>query len=171
MFFILAEFNILRPEPGLFVWSVLFFLIFWFLIGKLAFRPIANALLKRENHIEDALVDASKAREELRNIKSESSRLLDEARAERSALMSEAREQSNKIIEEAKEQASAEASKIIKQASVEIENQKRAALQDVKNQVSILALDVAEKVMQKNLADDKEQVRLVNDLVNDIHLS
>lgn len=171
MFFILADFNILRPEPGLFVWSVLFFLIFWFLIGKFAFKPIANALVKRENHIEDALVDASKAREELRNIKSESARMLDEARAERSALMNEAREQSNKIIEEAKEKASAEAGKILEQATVEIESKKRAALHDVKNQVTSLALEVAEAVMQKNLADDQEQTRLVNDLVNDIHLS
>ncbi|SRR5690606_24623383 len=169
--FVLAEFNILRPEPGLFFWTVLFFLIFWFLIGKFAFRPIANALVTRENHIQNALLDASKAKEELRRIQEENSRMLDEARAQRAQLMKEAKEQANKIIEEAKDKAGEEARKILAQANIEIENQKKAAMLDVKNQITSLALEVSETVLQKNLASDQEQVRLINELVDDIHLS
>lgn len=171
MSFILAEFNILRPEPGLFVWTLIFFLIFWFLIGKFAFRPIASALVKRENHIQDALLDASKAKEELRRIQEENSQLLDEARAERAALLKQAKESGSSIIEEAKREAEVRAGKIIEEATIEIENRKKEALRDVKNQVSALALDIAESVMKKNLSEDKEQVRFVNELVEDIHLS
>ncbi len=169
--FVLAEFNVLRPEPGLFFWSVLFFLIFWFLIAKFAFKPIANALIKRENHIQDALLDASKAKEELRRIQEENSKMMEEARAQRAQLIKEAKNQSSKMIEDAKDKAKEDASKIVAQASVEIENQKKAALHDVKNQVTALALEVSERVMQKALSDDKEQVRLINELVDDIHLS
>jgi len=169
--FVLAEFNILRPEPGLFFWTVLFFLIFWFLIGKFAFRPIANALVTRENHIQNALLDASKAKEELRRIQEESNRILDEGRAQRSQMMKDAKDQAAKIVEEAKVQAGEEARKLLAQANVEIENQKKAALKDVKNQVTSLALEVSEQVLQKNLSSDEEQVRLINELVDDIHLS
>ncbi len=169
--FVLAEFNILRPEPGLFFWTVLFFLIFWFLIGKFAFRPIANALVTRENHIQNALLDASKAKEELRRIQEESNRILDECRAQRSQMMKDAKDQAAKIVEEAKVQAGEEARKLLAQANVEIENQKKAALKDVKNQVTSLALEVSEQVLQKNLSSDEEQVRLINELVDDIHLS
>ena len=169
--FVLAEFNILRPEPGMFFWSVLFFLIFWYLIAKFAFKPIANALITRENHIQDALVDASNAKEELRRIQDENSRMMDEARTQRAQLIKEAKLQSNKMVEEAKDKAKEEANKIIAQASVEIENQKKAALHDVKNQVTALALEVSETVMLKALSEDKEQVRLINELVDDIHLS
>lgn len=169
--FVLAEFNVLRPEPGLFFWSVLFFLIFWFLMAKFAFKPIANALIKRENHIQDALLDASKAKEELRRIQEENAKMMEEARTERAKLIKEAKDQSNKMVDAAKDKAKVEASKILAQANVEIENQKKAALHDVKNQVTALALEVSERVMQKNLSDDKEQVRLINELVDDIHLS
>lgn len=169
--FVLAEFNVLRPEPGLFFWSVLFFLIFWFMIAKFAFKPIANALIKRENHIQDALLDASKAKEELRRIQEENSRMMDEARAERTQLLKEAKNQSSKMIEDAKEKAKAEANNIVAQASIEIENQKKAALHDVKNQVTTLALQVSEMVMKKSLSDDETQVQLINDLVDDINLS
>lgn len=169
--FVLAEFNILRPEPGLFFWSLLFFLIFWFLIAKFAFKPIANALVKRENHIQDALLDASKAKEELRRIQEENAKMMDEARAQRSQLINEAKNQSSKMIEDAKEKAKQEAGNIVAQANVEIENQKKAALRDVKNQVTGLALEVSELVMKKNLSEDKEQVQLINELVDDIHLS
>src|SRR5690606_22604428 len=125
--FVLAEFNVLRPEPGLFFWTLLFFLVFWFLIGRFAFKPIANALVKRENHIQEALLDASKAKEELRRIQEENSRMMDEARAQRAQLLKEAKSQSNRLVEEAKEQAAEEARKIIAQANVDIEKQKNAA--------------------------------------------
>ena len=171
MSFVLAEFNILRPEPGLFVWTLIFFLIFWFLIGKFAFKPIANALVKRENHIQDALLDASKAKEELRRIQEDNSKFLDEARVERAALLKQAKENGSNIIEAAKREAEVRAGKIIEEATIEIENRKKEALRDVKNQVSALALDIAESVMKKNLSEDKEQVRFVNELVEDIHLS
>ena len=140
-------------------------------MARFAFKPIANALIKRENLIQDALLDASKAKEELRRIKEENARMMDEARAQRAQLIKEAKNQSSKLIGEAKDKAKEEAGRIVAQASVDIENQKKAALHDVKNQVTSLALDVAERVIQKNLSKDKDQVRLINELVDDIHLS
>src|SRR5690606_40629947 len=120
--FVLAEFNVLRPEPGLFFCTLRFFVNFCFLTGIFACKPIANALVTRENHIQDALLDASKAKEELRRIQEENTRMMDEARAQRAQLLKEAKSQSNKLVEEAKDKASEEARKILAQANVEIEN-------------------------------------------------
>lgn len=168
---VLAEFNVLRPEPGLLFWSILIFLIFWFLVSKFAFKPIAQALIKRENHIQDALNDAKKAKDELRKIQSENTKLMDEARAERAKLLKEAKDHRNQIVAEAKQAAKEEAGRMIAQATQEIENQKKAALQDVKNQVTAIALEVAEKVVKKELSSQANQMEYLNDLVNDINLS
>ncbi|WP_236969806.1 F0F1 ATP synthase subunit B [Membranihabitans marinus] len=169
--FVLAEFNVLRPEPGLLFWSILIFVIFWYLMSKFAFRPIAQALIKRENHIQDALNDAKKAKDELRKIQTENSKLMEEARAERSKMLKEAKEHRNQIVAEARVAAKEEANKIVAQANQEIESLKKTALLDVKNQVSNIALEVAEKVIQKKLSDDAGQMEYLNDLVKDINLS
>ena len=168
---VLMDFNPIKPDLGLIVWTTFIFLVFWILIGRTAFKPIANALKKREEDIQGALDEAKKAKEDMSNLKAANEKLLAEAREERSKMLKEAKETKNQIISEAKQAAKDEASKVMSAASVDIENQKKAALHDVKNQVTSLALEVSERVMLKSLSDDKEQVRLINELVDDIHLS
>ena len=169
--FFLADFNVIRPEPGLFFWSIVIFAIFWFLIGKLAFKPIANALEKRENDIQDALDQAKKAKEEMQKLQADNEQLIQEAREERSKILKEAKDAKESIIKEAREQAKVEANKLIANAKVEIESQKNAAIADVKNQLGSMALDIAEKVLKKELADDKDQINYVDKLVDDMNLN
>lgn len=169
--FFLADFNVIRPEPGLFFWSIVIFAIFWFLIGKLAFKPIANALEKRENDIQDALDQAKKAKEEMQKLQADNEQLIQEAREERSKILKEAKDAKESIIKEAREQAKVEANKLIANAKVEIESQKNAAIADVKNQLGSMALEIAEKVLKKELADDKDQINYVDKLVDDMNLN
>lgn len=169
--FFLADFNVIRPEPGLFFWSIVIFAIFWFLIGKLAFKPIANALEKRENDIQDALDQAKKAKEEMQKLQADNEQLIQEAREERSKILKEAKDAKESIIKEAREQAKVEANKLIANAKVEIESQKNAAIADVKNQLGSMALDIAEKVLKKELANDKDQINYVDKLVDDMNLN
>jgi len=164
----LVSFAPFQPTPGLALWSLIIFLLFWFLMGKFAFKPIMQGLKKREDDIQSALDEAKKAKEEMSNLQAENESLLQQAREERAAMLKEAKDTKNSIITEAKDKAKSEANKIISDARLEIENQKKAAIADVKNQAGTLALDIAEKVLRKELKADTDQVAYVNKLVGEL---
>lgn len=169
--FILSGFAPFQPSPGLAIWSVLIFLLFWAIMKKVAFKPIAEALETRENDIQSALDAAKTAKEEMSNLKAENEKLLASAREERSKMLKEAKDTKNQIIADAKEAAKAEASRIMTQANQDIDNQKKAAMMEVKNEVGSIALSIAEKVIKKELAGNAEQESFVNALVADVNLN
>lgn len=167
----LADFSPIKPDFGLFFWSCIIFALFWFIIGKFAFKPIAEALKKREDDIQGALDESVKAREEMAKMKAENEALLQEAREERSRMLKEAKETGDRIVKEAKEGAKEEANKILTQAKQEIENQKKQAISEVKNQAGLMAIDVAERLLKDQLKDKESQTKLVENLVKDFNLS
>lgn len=171
MLFVLADFSVIKPDFGLLFWTTIIFLLFWFLIGKLAFKPIANALKIRENEIQSALDESKKAREEMEQMKSENEALLAEAREERALILKEAKENKDAIIKEAKEKAKEEAQKIVTTAQAEIENQKQAAIADVKNEVGKLAVEISEKILRTELSDQKAHEGLIDKMVGDFKLN
>lgn len=168
---LLVDFSVIKPDPGIIFWTALIFLLVWFVLGRMAFGPIQDALKKRENDIQDALDEAKRARQEMANLNTENERLLAEAREERAKILKAAKEAKTSMINEAKDQAKAEASKIVANAKQEIENQKQAAMTDLKNQVGHMAIEIAEKVLRKQLAGDTEQENFVNTLVDEIKLN
>lgn len=167
----LAEFNVIKPDFGLFFWTVLIFIVLWTILGRKAWRPIANALKDREDSIREALATAETARAELSNLKSENENLLVQAREERSKMLNEARESAAKIVAEAKNQAKEEAGKVLQNAKMEIEHEKRAAIDAVKNQVGLMAVQVAESLVKKQLSNDPAQVELAQSLAKEIKLN
>jgi len=169
--FLLLDFIPFQPSPGLAIWSLVIFALFWFIMAKVAFTPIAKALKVRENDIQESLDAAKSAKEQMANLKAENEKLLVEAREERALMLKEAKETKNKMIADAKEAAKTEASKIMTQASQDIENQKKAAMMEVKNEVGALALEIAEKVIKKELASNTEQVNYINSMVEDINMN
>ncbi len=169
--FFLADFSVIKPDFGLFFWSCLIFILFWVLIGKLAFRPIADALRKREHDIQDALDEAGKAREEMAKMKAENEALLNQAREERSQMLKEAKETKDAIIKEARDGAKEEAGKILTNAKIEIENQKKHAITEVKNQAGLMAIEMTERLVREELKDRASQEQLVRKLVDEINLS
>ncbi len=167
----LADFSVIKPDFGLLFWTFVIFLIFWFIIGKFAFRPIAQALKKRESDIQNALDEAKQVRQEMAHLKAENEELLAQARDERAKILKEAKDAGTNIIAEAKEKAKAEAQKIVASTKEQIENQKMAAIIELKNQVGNMALEIAGKVIQKELKGDAAQEAFVNDLVKDFKLN
>ncbi len=167
----LITFDPFLPSPGLAFWGLLIFLLFWFIMGKLAFKPIAEALKKREDHIQDALDTAKNTKLEMANLKAENEKLLASAREERAKIIRSAKETANSVVEESKTKAKTEASKIVNSAKIEIENQKKSAMAEVKNEVGALALSIAEKVIKKELATNSDQQSFVNKLVDEINLN
>lgn len=171
MILLSSKFWPILPDPGLLFWTTVIFFLFWTIIGKKAFGPIAEALKKREGSIEDALAQAEKARLEMQNLKAENAGLLAEAREEKTKIIREAKEMSKQMVAEAKEKASEEAKKMINNAKLEIENQRMAAMIDAKNKAGVFALEIAEKVIKKDLKGNAEHESFVKGLVEDIKLN
>ena len=141
-----------------------------FLLAKYAWKPILTAVEERENTIKDALDSAEKAKADMEAVQADNKRILKEARAERDALLADAKKASTQMINEAKEAAQLEADKIASAAQAAIEQEKNAAINELKNQVATLSIDIAQKVLQGELADEKKQQALVEKLVNDIEI-
>lgn len=167
----LADFSVIKPDFGLLFWTTVIFGLFWLIVGRYAFRPIKDALKKRESDIQDSLDEAKKAREEMANLQAKNEELLALAREERTKMLKEAKEVKDSIISEAKVKAKEEAQKIMTNAIAEIENQKMAAMIDVKNNAGLLALEIAGKVIRKELLGNGEQEAFANSLVDEINLS
>ena len=167
----LLDFSPIKPDLGLLIWSTFIFILFWIVMAKMAFGPIKDALKKREGDIQDALDEAKKAREEMAALKSQNEQVLAEAREERSKILKEAKEMKDSIVNEAKTKAKEEAQRIVISAQAGIENQRKALLVDVKKHAGMLALEIAEKVIKKQLAGDSEQEKFANSLIDDIKLN
>ena len=162
--------ELVTPEMGLVVWTTISFLILLFLLGKFAWKPILGAINEREISIENALMKAEAAKEEMARLTSENEALLRDARAERDIILQEARKLKDKIVGDAKEAAQEEGAKMIEKARLEINMQKALAIADVKNQVATLSLEIAEKVLRKQFEDASKQDALVTELLKEVKL-
>lgn len=163
--------QLLTPSFGLLIWTMLAFLIVFFLLKKFAWPAIVGGLKKREETIADSLATALKVKEEMAQMKSENEAILAKAREERAMMLKEARETKDRIISEAKEQAKTEANKIVIEAQVAINAQKMAALTEVKNQVGKLVIEVSEKVLRKELGNKEAQEAHIKGLVDGVKLN
>lgn len=152
---------------GLFFWQLILFVVLVLLLKKFAWKPILDAVEKRESGIEDALKSAEIAKLEMQNLQADNQKLLQEARAERESMLKEAREIKNKMIEEAKGEAQDQANKIIEQAQAAIEGEKKAAIAELKSQVANLSIEIAEKVMREELSSKDKQLKLVESMLGE----
>ena len=159
------------PALGFFFWTLVAFIIVFLILKKFAWKPILTTLSAREKNIADSIATAERVKNEMAQMKSENEALMAQAREERSALLKEAREAKDRIVHEAKEQAKAEAAKIVADAQAVINQQKMATLVELKNQVGVLVLEVAEKVLRKELGDKPQQEQYIQQLANDIKLN
>ncbi|MFK7776120.1 MAG: F0F1 ATP synthase subunit B [Saprospiraceae bacterium] len=169
--FLLVEFTPIRPYPGMILWTLVIFGLFWIIMRNFAFKPIIDALEKRDDSIQKAMEDSKAARAQMESFREESAEFLGEARAEQSAIMKEARAAKDQIINEAKDEARVEANKIIGSARTEINAEKTSALAELKKGSGIFALEIAEKVIQKQLMGKDDNESFANGLINDIKLN
>lgn len=163
--------DLLTPGPGLIIWQAFIFLLLIFLLAKLAWKPILGSLKEREQSIQQALDSAEQAKKEMASLKADNENLLREAREERHKILKTAREAANRLHDQAQSDAKKNADKIIEDARSVIQTEKNAALRDVKAQVAAFSLEVAEKLIKKNLADDKAQKDLADSYIKELKLN
>lgn len=158
--------EIVTPGLGLIFWTALLFLTVLIVLSKTAFKPIAKALKSREESIEKALKAADSAKEEVSALKSEIVDMKKAARAERAEILKEAKASGAKIMAEAQEKAKAEGAKIIAAAHESIRSEKDAALADIRRQVATLSVQIAEKLIERDLENKGAQERLLDQLLD-----
>ncbi len=163
--------DLITPSLGLIFWQLVFFLLLVFVLGKFAWKPILASLREREQSIEDALELSRKTRAEMAELKASNDQILIEARTERDAIIRQAREAADGLIAQSKADAAEAGRKELDKARKAIQDEQAAVVAQMKKDVAVLALNIAEKVLRKELADKKAQESLVSDLVADARMN
>src|SRR5574344_493791 len=163
--------ELITPSFGLLFWMLIGFGILFFILAKFAWPIIIKSITAREKRIEDQLSEAAKAREEMKNLKSEHEALLLQAKEERDAILSEARKISEKMYDEAKEKSSKEAQLLIEDAKKSIHYEKMKAVTDIKNEIAQMSIEIAEKILAEELSNKQKQEELVAKWVKDININ
>lgn len=159
--------EIITPNIGLIFWTTLFFLIVLLVLGTKVFPQISKALRTREEGIDAALRSAEDARKAVSALEQQVEEMKKQARAEREQMMKEAELNANRVMADAQEQAKKEADRIMKDAQVAIDSERRRMFDEVKQEVGSIALEIAEKVVRKQLSQEAEQQRLVEQLLQE----
>ena len=160
--------SILTPDLGLLFWMLLAFLVVFFLLKKYAFGAITGAVEERKNFIDESIKNAREANEKLANIKAESEKILVEARAKQADIIKEAMATRDNIIKASQVKAQTEGAKILEEAKAQIQVEKENALRDIRSQVADLSLQVAEKVVRRQIETDKEQELFIERLLDEV---
>ena len=160
--------SILTPDPGLLFWMLLAFLVVFWVLAKYGFPAIINMVDERNKYIDESLRKAHEAQERLANIEKEGESILQEAREKQAQILKEAAQTRDAIVELAQEKARAEGARLMDEAKTAIEQEKKAAIADIRKQVAELSVDIAEKVLRKNLKDDKSQMDLIDRMLDDV---
>jgi F-type H+-transporting ATPase subunit b len=160
--------ELLTPEPGLLIWSLISFTILVALLGKYAWRPILQALKLREETIEYSIKEAERSRNEMVNLEKLKKQMMEEAKSDRDQLLKEAKALRDSIVEEASSAARNEAEKIIALARQQIENEKIGMIDDLRKQVAVLSVEMAGILLRKELESPDKQQKLIEQYLKDV---
>jgi F-type H+-transporting ATPase subunit b len=163
--------QLVTPGIGLIFWMLVSFSLVLYVLGKYAWKPIMKGIHQREDTIEKALEAANEAKKEMLQLKAGNEQLLRDAKDERDALMRDARKMKEAILEEARAKGAEESARIIENARENIQFEKMAAINDLKNQIASISIEIAEKLIGKELEDKEQQHLLTERLLKDIKIN
>ena len=158
---------LVQPDPGLFIWTILTFLVLVGLLTKFAWRPLLEALETRQNAIRKSLDDAQKAKQELERLNVESAQIVARARVEADGIISQSRSDGERLREEIRTKARAEADNIVKNAERQIQLETTRALEQIRHEAVDLSVMIASKIIQRNLSKEDNE-RLIDEAVRQV---
>ena len=161
--------SLLVPDSGLLFWMLIAFGAVFFVLAKFGFPMITKMLNERKGYIDESLEKARQATERLAKVESEIAQMKKEAHAEQSKILAQAQEMRAQIIEKSKADAAAEGQKLVEAARKEIAAEKESAIRDIRRQVALLSVQISEKVLRKDLEDSKEQMALIDRMLDEIN--
>ena len=163
--------DLITPNIGLAFWTLLVFVLLLLILTKFVWKPVLGAVNAREKNISESLELAVKTRAEMAALHAQNENLLKEARAERDEIVKSAKETASKMVEDAKSISKIEAEKIIVTARQAIEAEKSSAIAEIRSQVADLSVQIAEKIIRKELSSEDKQKSLAADLAQEINLN
>lgn len=163
--------SMLTPELGLLFWMTLSFGIVLLILVKFGFPVILKSVEERKNYIDESLLAAKEAHEELAKVKMSGEALLEKARREQTHLLKETTKLGEKMLAEARLEAQKESDKLIAAAREQIRTEKEEALRQIRGEVSLLSLNLAEKILRETLKSEEEQMQMIDRLLDEIEIT
>jgi F-type H+-transporting ATPase subunit b len=148
---------LVQPDPGLFVWTILTFLILVALLARFAWRPLLQALERRQATIAQSLDDAQRARQELERLQRESTQIMAQARAEAESMLARSRSDAEALREELKQKARTEAATIVKNAERQIQLETARAVQQIRHEAVDLSVAIASKILRRQVTREDNE--------------
>jgi len=161
---------LIQPDPGLFIWTIVTFLVLLALLAKFAWRPLLQALESRQERIRKSLEDAERARQELERLQQESAKIMRQARILAESIVTQTRADAERLREELKQKAKDEADNILRNAQQQIQLQTRQAIQQIRHEVADIAVLLASKLLERNIAKE-DNARLIDDTLKQIEVT
>jgi len=158
---------LVQPDPGLFIWTIVTFLVLLTLLAKFAWRPLLQALEDRQETIRKALDDAQKAKVELERLNQESEAIIRKARVEADSIITSSRADAERLREEMRQKARAEADGIVKNAERQIQLETARALQQIRHEAADLSVAIASKIIQRNITREDNE-RLIEEALGNL---
>ena len=153
---------LVQPDPGLFIWTIITFLLLLVLLARYAWKPLLAFLASREETIKTSLENAQTAKKELERIQQESAQIIRKAHGEAESIVSRSWSDAEKVREEMKQKARAESDYIVRDAQRQIQLQTGQALQQIRREAAELSIAVASKILQRNISKEDNE-RLIDD--------
>ena len=148
---------LVQPDPGLFIWTILTFLVLVGLLAKFAWRPLLQALDARQQTITASLEEAQRARQELERIQRESAQMMAQARTEAEGVIARSRSDAEALREELKQKARAEAATIVKNAEKQIQMETARAVQQIRTEAVDLSVAIASKILRRQVSKEDHE--------------
>jgi F-type H+-transporting ATPase subunit b len=161
---------LVRLDPGLFIWTIFTFLVLVTLLAKFAWRPLLEALERRQAEIRKSLDDADQARQALERATGESAEVLRKARGEADSIIARTRADAERLREELKQQARTEAGTIVQAAQRQIQLETERARQQLRQEAIELSVMIASKIISRNVSKE-DNARLIEDTIKQIESS
>ena len=158
---------LVQLDPGLFIWTILTFLVLLTLLAKFAWGPLLKALDSRQELIRKSLDDAQRARQELERLHQESAQIIRTARAEAESIISQSRSDADRLKEEIKQKARTEGAAIMRNAERQIQMETVRAVQQIRREAVDLSVMIATKIIGRSLSKEDNE-RLIEEALQQI---
>ena len=155
---------LVQPDPGLFIWTILTFLVLLGLLAKFAWKPLLAALDKRQQMIAQTVEDAKQAREEIERARQESAQVIAKARVDAEAVLARTQADAARFHEEMRQKAIADAQAVVQRAEREIELEKQRAIKQIRHEAVDLSLAIASKLLRRNVTKE-DNLALIDDTI------
>lgn len=158
---------LVQPDPGLFIWTIVTFLVLVTILAKFAWKPLLEALESRQALIRKSLDDAAQAVQDLERLNHEAAQIMSRARVDAEAVIARSQADADRLREEMKQKAKADADVIVKSAERQIQLETNRALQQIRLEAVDLSVMIASKLIQRNLTKEDNE-KLIDDALKQV---